>query len=61
MHAYYVWVNDLLYRAQSLWERIVDAVPGGAELEPQFKTGSWPGHTHTCNNTHVKCTGVYCA
>jgi len=28
-------------------ERIVDVVPGGTELEPQVKKGSWAGHTHT--------------
>jgi len=46
MHAYYVWVNDLLYPSRSFWEHIVDVVPGGTELEPQVKTGSWEGRTH---------------
>jgi len=41
-------------------ERIVDVVPRGTELEPQVKTGSWAGRTHS-QNPHVKCTGVYCA
>ena len=27
-------------------ERLVDVVPGGTELEPQVKTGSWEGSTH---------------
>jgi hypothetical protein len=28
-------------------ERIVDVVPGGTELEPLVKTGSWAGFTHS--------------
>jgi len=28
-------------------ERIADVVPGGTELEPQVKTGSWTGRTHS--------------
>ena len=28
-------------------ERIVDVVPGGTELEPQVKTGSWAGRTYS--------------
>jgi len=28
-------------------ESIVDVVPGGTELEPQVKTGSWAGRTHS--------------
>ena len=28
-------------------ERTVDFVPGGTELEPQVKTGSWAGRTHS--------------
>ena len=38
-------------------EHIVDVVPGGTELEPQVKTGSWAGR-YTRGNPHVKCTGV---
>ena len=41
-------------------ERILDIVPGGTELEPQIKTGSWAGRTHS-QYSQVKCTGVYCA
>jgi len=47
MQAYYVWVIDLLYSAWSLWECIMDVVPGEMELKPQVKTGSWVSHTHT--------------
>jgi len=28
-------------------ERIGDVVPGGTELEPQVKTGSWAGRTRS--------------
>jgi hypothetical protein len=28
-------------------ERIMDVVPGGTELEPQVKTGSWAGCPHS--------------
>jgi hypothetical protein len=28
-------------------ERIMDVVPGGTELEPQVKTRSWAGRTHS--------------
>jgi hypothetical protein len=38
----------------------VDDVPGGTELDSQFKKGV--GHAaHSRNNPHVKFTGVYCA
>ena len=28
-------------------ERIVDVVPGGTELEPRVKMGSWTGRKHS--------------
>ena len=28
-------------------ERTLDVVTGGTELEPQVKTGSWAGRTHS--------------
>jgi hypothetical protein len=28
-------------------ELIVDVVPGETELDPQVKTGSWAGRTHS--------------
>ena len=42
-------------------ERILVVVPGGTELEPQVKTGSWAGRTRTLINPQVERTGVYCA
>jgi len=38
---------ELLYPVQSKWECITYVVPGGTELEPQVKTGSWAGRTHS--------------
>jgi hypothetical protein len=39
-------------------ERIIDVVPRGTELELQLRWGVGQA-SHTCNNPHVKCTGVY--
>ena len=39
-------------------ERIVDIVPGETELELQLRWGVGQP-AHTCNNPHIKCTGVY--
>ena len=39
-------------------ERIMDVVPGGMELEIQFRRGVGRA-AHTRNNPHVKYTGVY--
>jgi len=36
----------------------MDVVPGGMELELQLRPGVGQA-AHTCNNPHVKCTGVY--
>jgi hypothetical protein len=41
-------------------DRIMAIVPGGTELELQLRRGVGQV-AHTCNNPHVKCTGVYCA
>jgi hypothetical protein len=46
----------LLYPARSGGERIVDIVPGGTELERQFRRAVGQA-AHTCNNPYVKCTG----
>jgi len=39
-------------------ERIMDVFPRGTELELQLRRGVGQA-SHTCNNPHVKCTGVY--
>jgi hypothetical protein len=39
-------------------ERIMDVVPRGTKLELQLRRGVGQA-SHTCNNPHVKCTGVY--
>jgi len=46
--------------ARSGGEHTVDVVPGGTELERQFRRAVGQA-AHTCNNPHVKCTGIYCA
>ena len=38
---------ELLYPAWSRWERIVDVVPGGTELEARVKSGSLAGCSHS--------------
>jgi len=51
----------LLYPARSRWgegERIVDVVPGGAELELRLRRGVGLV-AQTRNNPHAKYTGVY--
>jgi len=51
-----------LYPERSRWGTYSGccSVPGGTKLEIQVKTGSWAG-PHTRNNSHITCTGVYCA
>jgi hypothetical protein len=58
---YILSIASLLFVLREIWnlvlmlyparcpggERIVDVVLGGTELEPQVKTGSWAGHTHS--------------
>jgi len=39
-------------------ERIMDVVPRGMELELQLRRGVAQA-SHTCNNPHIKRTGVY--
>ena len=39
--------KPLLYPAWSRCERILDVVPGGAELEPRVKSGSLAGCSHS--------------
>ena len=39
-------------------ERVMDVVPDGTELELQLRRGVGQA-THTRNNPHVKCTGIY--
>jgi hypothetical protein len=39
-------------------ERIMDVVPRRTELELQLRRGVGQA-SHTCNNLHIKCTGVY--
>jgi hypothetical protein len=39
-------------------ERIMDVVPRGTELELQLRQGVGQA-SHTSNNLHIKCTGVY--
>jgi hypothetical protein len=41
-------------------ERGVDIVLGGTELELQLRRGVGQA-AHTRNDTHINCTGVYCA
>jgi hypothetical protein len=40
-------------------EPIMDVVPGGLELEHERRGVGQAAHTR--NNTHVKCTGGFCA
>jgi hypothetical protein len=39
-------------------ERIMDVVPRGTEFELLLRRGGGQA-SHTCNNPHVQCTGVY--
>jgi hypothetical protein len=50
--------NSMLYPGRSRWERIMDVVPRGTELEDQLRRGVGQA-SHTCNNIHIKRTGVY--
>jgi len=53
-------IGTMFYLARSRVESIVDVVSGGTELELRLRQGVGQP-THTRNNPHVKCTGVYCA
>ena len=50
----------LLYPGRSRVERIMDVIPRGTELELQLRRGVGQA-LYTCNNIHIKCTGVYWA
>ena len=50
----------LLYPGRSCVERITDVIPRGTELELQLRRGVGEA-LYTCNNIHIKCTGVYWA
>ena len=39
----------------------MDVVPGGMKLEPLGLRQGVGQAAHTCNNPHIKCTGVYYA
>ena len=50
----------VLYPARSRVERIMDVIPRGTELELQLRRGVGQA-LYTCNNIHIRCTGVYWA
>ena len=53
-------VVPLLYPVRSRVKRIMDVIPRGTELELQLRRGFGQA-LYTCNNIHIKCTGVYWA
>jgi len=53
-------MERLLYPGRSRVERIMDVIPRGTELELQLRRGFGQA-LYTCNNNHIKCTGVYWA
>ena len=50
----------MLYPGRSPVERIMDVIPRGTELKLQLRRGVGQA-LYTCNNIHIKCTGVYWA
>ena len=58
--ARYRAVEILLYPGWSRVQRIMDVIPRGTELELQLRRGVGQA-LYTCNNIHIKCTGVYWA
>jgi hypothetical protein len=64
-----MWHSSIANIVATLWccilrspngECILDVVPGGTELELKLRRRVRQA-THTCNNPHVKSTGVYWA
>ena len=52
--------QPVLYPGRSRVERIMDVIPRGTELELQLRRGVGQA-LYTCNDIHIKCTGVYWA
>jgi len=60
MYRRFLFDNAMLNPGRSRVERIMDVIPRGTELELQLRRGVGQA-LYTCNNIHIKCTGVYWA